>query len=109
MFYVWRVLLRFVALVLLISFASGAGWAQGVPAPVTLPQGGQVSAGSATIQQGGTAVNPQMTITQQSDRAVINWQSFNLGRDASVQFQQPSASSVTLSLQVFQHPLHARI
>ena len=94
---VWRVLLRFVALALLMMISSSAGWAQGVPATNAVPQGGQVSAGSAAIQQGGTATNPQLTITQQSDRAVINWQSFNLGRDATMQFQQPSASSVTLN------------
>ena len=82
----------------------GSGWAQSVPASTAVPQGGQVSAGSATIQQGGTATNPVVTVTQSSQRAAINWQSFNLGRDASVQFQQPSAASVTLNRVVGSDP-----
>jgi filamentous hemagglutinin family protein len=38
-----------------------------------------------------------MVIHQSTDRAAINWQSFNVGKDAKVQFAQPSASSVTLN------------
>jgi filamentous hemagglutinin family protein len=38
-----------------------------------------------------------MVIHQSTDRAAINWQSFNVGKDAHVQFQQPSAASVTLN------------
>jgi filamentous hemagglutinin family protein len=62
-------------------------------APDARPQGGQVVAGSASITQ-----NPALTQVQQgSDRAVVDWRSFNIGRDHSVQFQQPSASSITLN------------
>ena len=83
---------------------TGFGWAQSVPASTVVPQGGRVSAGAAAIQQGGTATNPVLTINQSSDRAVINWQSFDLGRDASVQFVQPSASSVTLNRVISSDP-----
>ena len=57
------------------------------------PQGGRVVAGTATIQQGAS----RTTITQSTHRAAIDWRSFDIGRDQSVQFQQPSTGSVTLN------------
>ncbi|MEI7610869.1 MAG: filamentous hemagglutinin N-terminal domain-containing protein, partial [Rhodospirillaceae bacterium] len=65
----------------------------GPPAPTQLPTGGQVVAGSAKISQSGAA----MTVNQSSQRAVVNWQSFNVGSAASVTFNQPSSSSATLN------------
>ena len=47
-----------------------------------LPTGGNVAAGSAAISQAGAT----MRIDQASHKAVIDWQSFNIGRDASVRF-----------------------
>jgi filamentous hemagglutinin family protein len=70
-----------------------SAYAQTAPPPNTLPTGGQVGAGKASI--GHTGAN--MVIQQSTDRAAINWQSFNVGKDAKVQFVQPSASSVTLN------------
>ena len=61
--------------------------------PTALPTGGQVAAGSATISQSGA----QMDVNQATQRAIINWQSFNIGANASVNFAQPSASSVVLN------------
>ena len=95
---------NFVALALCVAIPAFEARAQSVPASTAMPQGGRVSAGSATILQGGTVANPVLSITQSTDRAVINWQSFNLGRDASVQFQQPSASSVTLNRVISSDP-----
>jgi filamentous hemagglutinin family protein len=59
-----------------------------------LPTGGQVVAGSATIANVNAG---QQVITQGSDRAIINWQSFSIGTGNSVRFDQPSASSVVLN------------
>lgn len=59
----------------------------------TLPQDGQVSVGSASISTVGKA----MTVVQNSERAAINWQSFSVGKDASVTFAQPSAHAVILN------------
>lgn len=39
----------------------------------------------------------QMTITQTSDKAIINWDSFNIGKGESVTFKQPSSSSLVLN------------
>ena len=63
------------------------------PGPNTLPSGGQVVAGSASISQSGA----NMTVTQATSRGIINWQSFDIGSSASVEFKQPDASSVTLN------------
>ncbi|MFH1869181.1 MAG: filamentous hemagglutinin N-terminal domain-containing protein [Pseudomonadota bacterium] len=63
------------------------------PAATALPTGGQVVAGEASIQQAGAA----MTIRQATDQAILNWQSFNIGASASVNFIQPGASSVALN------------
>jgi filamentous hemagglutinin family protein len=58
------------------------------------PQGGTVSAGSAAISNQGTAV---MQVDQASDRAVIDWNSFNIAPGETTRFQQPSVSSAILN------------
>ena len=58
-----------------------------------LPKGAQVSVGAATVSQSGN----RMDVNQASERASLNWASFNIGRDAKVQFNQPSSSSVALN------------
>ncbi|MBI3377101.1 MAG: filamentous hemagglutinin N-terminal domain-containing protein [Nitrospirae bacterium] len=63
------------------------------PASNELPTGGQVTAGQASITQ----TNASMNINQSTDKAVINWQTFNIGSQAQVNFNQPSASSATLN------------
>ena len=63
------------------------------PAPNARPTGGVVIGGSASISQ--TANNT--AINQSSQRAAVNWQSFNVGSQQSVNFNQPSASAVTLN------------
>jgi filamentous hemagglutinin family protein len=73
--------------------AATAALAQGGVAPNALPTGGQVVAGQAAISQSGAA----MQVRQGSDRAAINWQGFSVGANASVNFQQPSATSWTLN------------
>ena len=50
--------------------------------------------GAATIQgQGGPAV----IVNQSSGSAIINWNTFNIGVNESVRFNQPGASSVVLN------------
>jgi filamentous hemagglutinin family protein len=39
----------------------------------------------------------QLLITQQSQRAIVNWDSFNVGAGRTVQFEQPGATSSTLN------------
>ncbi|WP_157768660.1 filamentous hemagglutinin N-terminal domain-containing protein, partial [Burkholderia ambifaria] len=56
---------------------------------------GEVVQGSASFQGGNGA--PVTTINQTSDRAVINWSNFNIGKQESVTFNQPGVSSATLN------------
>lgn len=88
--------LTYKAMALLLAFTlpcSQIAWAQGIPAADQLPTGGSVSAGDAVINQNGAVMN----IDQASQKAVIDWQSFNIGANASVNFNQPSAGSVALN------------
>ncbi|MFY7866282.1 filamentous hemagglutinin N-terminal domain-containing protein, partial [Roseateles sp.] len=73
--------------------ALGFGCAQAAPPANTLPQGGQVVAGQAVIGSSGA----RLDVTQSSQRAAIDWQSFNLGANAQVNFKQPNSASVTLN------------
>ena len=58
------------------------------------PLGGVVAEGSASITGQGTATT---TITQSTNRAVINWQSFDIGTGEHTDFQQPGKDSITLN------------
>jgi len=58
-----------------------------------LPAGGVVSAGNANISSGVGST----TITQTTQSAAINWQSFGIGQSEAVNFVQPNSSSVILN------------
>ncbi|WP_051516968.1 filamentous hemagglutinin N-terminal domain-containing protein [Herbaspirillum sp. RV1423] len=58
-----------------------------------LPTNGQITAGSGSISQSGNA----MTVNQSTDRMAATWNTFNIGSNASVNFVQPSSSSVALN------------
>ncbi|HWN50183.1 MAG TPA: filamentous hemagglutinin N-terminal domain-containing protein, partial [Xanthobacteraceae bacterium] len=60
---------------------------------VANPLGGQVAGGSATIQGQGTST---VTVTQSSQNAVINWNTFNIGSGDKTNINMPSASAVGL-------------
>jgi filamentous hemagglutinin family protein len=57
------------------------------------PTGGVVTSGSATIGQSGAVTN----INQSTNKASINWNSFSIGSGNTVNFNQPSTTSVTLN------------
>ena len=57
------------------------------------PTGGQVVSGSGSITQAGTTT----TITQASQNLSVNWQSFNTTAQETVNFVQPSASSIAVN------------
>lgn len=69
----------------------------GAPALATpadqLPTGGQIVAGSGSIAQSGNA----MTVTQNSQKMITDWQSFSIGANASVNFNQPNAAAIALN------------
>ncbi|MDR2456424.1 MAG: filamentous hemagglutinin, partial [Deltaproteobacteria bacterium] len=56
------------------------------------PKGGEVKAGQAAISQAGQETN----INQGSDRAVIDWNSFDIGKQETVNHQMPRPESAGL-------------
>jgi|GEM_PF-3693884 len=57
------------------------------------PTGGHISAGDASIAQHGKITN----IQQNSQKAAINWQTFGIKADETVNFKQPNAQAVILN------------
>ena len=57
------------------------------------PEGGNVVSGSANISANGK----KLDVYQQSDRAVIDWRSFDIQIDEHTQFHQPSSSATALN------------
>ena len=66
----------------LLPLIAGAAHAGGSPpsVPVRLPSGGVVTAGTATI----TGSGPNVTISQTSSKAIINWTDFSIGQGGEV-------------------------
>ena len=66
------------------------------PATVTLalPVNGQVTAGQATVS---TPTASSMHIVQESNKAIINWNSFGIGRGESINITQPNTQSTLLN------------
>ncbi|HYX45785.1 MAG TPA: filamentous hemagglutinin N-terminal domain-containing protein, partial [Sphingomicrobium sp.] len=60
----------------------------------TLPTGGQYAYGSGSITQPSSNA---LQVTQSTDKGTINWSTFSIGSSASVNFIQPSASSLTVN------------
>ena len=61
--------------------------------PTELPTGGAITAGSGAISTSGSA----MTVNQTSQKMVADWNTFNIGQQASVAFSQPNASAAALN------------
>lgn len=79
---------RICALLTLMSVVAPSGtlWAN--------PTGGTVARGNANIK----VESPTRTIiTQTTDRAIINWNSFSIAKGEQTVFRQPSASSIILN------------
>lgn len=85
---------------LIVLLASGvlscsAAYAAQLLAPGTLPVASTnwLGSGSATKTYGANL----LTINQASQRAILNWQSFNIANGSTVNFNQPNASAVALN------------
>lgn len=71
--------------------SAGLAYAQ-VPAH-TLPSGGKVVVGTGQLQQTGNL----LVVQQGTAKLGLDWQSFNIGSGATVEFRQPGADSVALN------------
>jgi filamentous hemagglutinin family protein len=74
---------------MMMSFAAPVFAELPVPSAVWASMGGAI----ATVNPAGTAMN----IEQQTDRVILNWDKFNVSEGNSVNFQQPSSSSIALN------------
>ena len=79
--------------VLALLLALGSAQPTLVHAQSVLPGGARVSSGSVTVSSAGTA----MTVTQSTQRAIVNWDGFSVGQPNSVTFVQPNATSAILN------------
>src|SRR5581483_11874470 len=87
---------RYALLLAATVLAAGVGRAHAAPA------GGTVVAGQGTINQTGDIT----TVQQQSQNLSLNWQSFNIARSETVQFLQPSSTSVAVNRVIGSDPSH---
>lgn len=62
--------------------------------PNALPNGGVVVNGSAQFDY---TIPNELHIQQSTDKAVINWNSFNIGENATTQFHQNSSNSIAVN------------
>ncbi|MDP4836891.1 MAG: filamentous hemagglutinin N-terminal domain-containing protein, partial [Burkholderiales bacterium] len=60
---------------------------------LTLPTGGSVASGQATIVESAS----KLQINQATQQAIINWKTFNIGTNATVNFTQPNASALAVN------------
>lgn len=58
-----------------------------------LPSGGNVTGGSASLNYGDN----RLDVHQTTDRAIIEWDSFNIGAHATTQFHQPGSGSLAVN------------
>ncbi|MDT4329365.1 filamentous hemagglutinin family protein [Methylomonas sp. MED-D] len=80
-----------------VSYALAGGLLVGngaALAELPIPAAAWISSGSAQapVVDGNT-----MVIKQLSDKAVLNWQKFNVGKENTVKFEQPGTSSIALN------------
>jgi filamentous hemagglutinin family protein len=71
----------------------GNAQAQSPLSATALPTSATVNAGKATLSTNGA----NMAISQTSDKASINWGTFNIGSSAAVNITQPNANAVLLN------------
>ncbi|MBV5323229.1 filamentous hemagglutinin N-terminal domain-containing protein, partial [bacterium] len=83
------------AMLLCVSFTVSAETAPDVNA---LPTNGLVVAGTAHIStDNSNASAPILNVNQSSQRAVVNWERFDVGAAATVNFNQPNTQASTLN------------
>ncbi|NRA26625.1 MAG: filamentous hemagglutinin N-terminal domain-containing protein [Opitutales bacterium] len=81
--------LRALSLIFCMAISSARG---NLPANA-LPTGGNIISGTAQITQSGN----RLDITQSTQQGIIQWDSFNIGAQSTVNFAQPNSGSTTLN------------
>jgi filamentous hemagglutinin family protein len=78
---------------LIAAFLATLAPAAGALDAAALPTQGSVKVGSGSISQAGS----QLTVQQNSQRLGLDWQSFNIGSSATVNFRQPGRDAIALN------------
>ncbi len=79
---------------LIPSFLFACSFTLAISSAQANPQGAQVAAGTASVTSPATNT---VQINQSSDKAIINWQSFNINKNETTRFMQPGTDSITLN------------
>lgn len=87
-----------VLLPLLSLLPNMAAWAD--PALNALPTGGQVVSGQSAITQNSN----QLNILQNTQKSIINWNTYNIGANAQVTYVQPNANAISLNRVISGNP-----
>jgi filamentous hemagglutinin family protein len=82
------------AMVLGLVGVLAAGTAYAVPPVNALPTGESIASGSATFDR---SMANQLTVNQSTSKLINNWNSFDIGSAATVNFVQPDAASIALN------------
>ncbi len=88
------------ALALAGALLTGPVWAQALPVPCAGGACGVNPNPTAFVTSGAASWNQTGNlgvVTQTTNRAILNWQSFNIGSGNTVQFVQPNAGSAALN------------
>ncbi|KRA30305.1 hypothetical protein ASD68_15830 [Rhodanobacter sp. Root627] len=88
------------SLLLVSPFVFGGEAMAAAVGATTGPTGGTVVGGVGSITQNGA----NTVINQNSAKLALDWQTFNVGKDASVKFNQPSFNAVALNRILDQNP-----
>jgi len=76
------------------AVAAGSLLLLGLPGQAAdLPTGADIKSGVGAIASDGT----RMTVSQETQKMVVDWQSFSIGQGKQVHFEQPSASAAVLN------------
>ena len=65
--------------------------------PVQAPVWAAPGAGATYNPNSGTASKPVLSVVLNNNATVLNWNSFNIGKDAAVQFQMPGSTARVLN------------
>ncbi|KJV07047.1 two-partner secretion domain-containing protein [Methylocucumis oryzae] len=71
--------------------------APGVYAELPIPKQVLATMGQASVSSDGT----NMTVKQDTDKVILNWEQFNIGKENTVHFDQQNSSSIALN-RIFQ-------
>jgi filamentous hemagglutinin family protein len=88
-----RLARKTLSLAVALCFTASGRAADINPVIAGLPMGGTVAAGSVSSELTGN----KLTLTQSGPRAILDWQSFNIGTGKTVEFVQPNASAAVLN------------